>query len=465
MTQLTAMDAAFLYTESENQPMQVAGLMILDPAQGEGYSAARFRQVLEERAHLVPAFGRKLREVPLHLDQPYWAPEDQLDLDAHFHRMDCPSPGDDRALGRLVGDIAGQLLDRSRPLFEIWLIEGLTGGRVALVAKVHHSTMYGTASANMMAQLLDLTPEVRSVDGEVAPVHEEAPSTVAVLGHAAWHAAGMPLRIGRGLIGGVGRVGGLVGFAAGSLLGRGEGKLPIRAPRSLINGPLAPGRETAFVGVPFDDVRAVRKAHGTKVNDVVLTLVTDGLRQYLDKRGALPASPLIAGVPQVVAAGANAGTDTLNTLLVPLPVQEADPVAQLHQIAAFSEQSKQLGDLMGPETIAGMAQIVPPPVIIGGRRALRGLKLSKLLPPLMSLIVSNVQGPPIPLWCAGAKLVGLFPFGPLLAGSGLNVTVLSNNGNLDIGLMACPDLVDDVWEIAEAMPQTLARLLADAPRT
>jgi diacylglycerol O-acyltransferase len=123
-----------------------------------------------------------------------------------------------------------------------------------------------------------------------------------------------------------------------------------------------------------------------------------------------------------------------------------------------------MGDLMGPETIAGVAQLVPPPVVVGGMRAYRGLSLDRLLPPLLSLIVSNVQGPPIPLWCAGAKLASLFPFGPLLPGTGLNVTVLSNMGNLDIGVMACPDLVDDVWEIVEAMPKTLARLLADAPK-
>ena len=463
MTQLTAMDAAFLYMEGDTQQMQVCGVMVLDPNDGEGYSADRFRHVLEERAHLVPAFGRKLRPVPLHLDHPYWMPEDALDLDAHYHRVDCPAPGDDRALGRFVGDIASSLLDRTRPLFEIWLIEGLTGGRVAVVAKVHHSTMYGSASANMMAQLLDLTPEVRDVSGEEAPTHEEPPSTLTVLGHAARHTAAMPLRLGRGLVSGAGRLGGLVGFAAGQAFNRGENKLALRAPRTPINGALTPTRETAFVGVPFDDVRAVRKAFGTKVNDVVLTLVADSLRQYLLKRSGLPDKPLIAGVPQIVAAGQNAGTDTLSTLLVPLPVGEEDPVAQLQQIAAFSEQSKQMGDLMGPETIAGVAQLVPPPVVVGGMRAYRGLSLDRFLPPLLSLIVSNVQGPPIPLWCAGAKLTSLFPFGPLLPGTGLNVTVLSNMGNLDIGLMACPDLVDDVWEIAEAMPKTLARLLADVP--
>jgi diacylglycerol O-acyltransferase / wax synthase len=238
--------------------------------------------------------------------------------------------------------------------------------------------------------------------------------------------------------------------------------LPFAAPRTPLNGRLTHRRQAAFTKVDFADVQEVKNAFGTKVNDVVLAAVTYALRDYLLARDALPGRPLVASVPVNIGAGAVEGTDKISALLVPLPVQTADPVDQLLAVAEATRGSKGLTDALGPETVGDVAALLPPLLLMGGSKIYDGLGMSRLHPPVQSLVVSNMPGPPIPLYLAGARVKAVYPFGPLLPGSGLNITVLSNMGDLDVGLLGCPDLVPDLWHLADAFPDGVAALLAAA---
>src|SRR4051812_6255267 len=308
MDQLSAMDASFLYIESPTMPQHVLGVMLFDAAGSEGrFTIERFRAVLEERIHLLPAFERRLVTVPLHLDHPYWIHDADVDIDRHLHRIELDAPGDLHALGRLVGQIGSRQLPRDRPLWELWLVDGLATGQVALVAKMHHSTIYGSAGADMMAHLLDLTPDGREVEPAPGLGVDGHPSTVGLLARAGVNTARRPALVGQTLVNGVRRVGQMGGLVARSVTSKAPVTLPFTAPRSLVNGPLTPARQAAFTSVDFADIKRVKDAFGTKVNDVVLAAVTEALRGYFVKRDALPSKQLIASCPMKLGAGAVEG--------------------------------------------------------------------------------------------------------------------------------------------------------------
>jgi WS/DGAT/MGAT family acyltransferase len=447
------MDAAFLYIEAPSVPQHVLGVMLLDAAGSDGrYSTERFLRVVDERLHLMPAFTRRLAQVPLNLDHPYWVPQADIDLSQHIDTLTCPEPGDLRTLGRLVGELGSEPLPRDRPLWHMWLVDGLEGGHVAMVAKLHHSTLYGAAGADMMAQLLDLDAEDREVE----------PSALSLLGRAALNGARRPVRGTRNLLSATRRVGAVGGQVARAVTSRAPVALPFTAPRTPLNGRLTPRRQAAFTKVDFSHVQEIKNAFGTKVNDVVLAAVTSALRDYLIARDALPGRPLVASVPVNIGAGAVEGTDKISAIMVPLPVGTADPVDQLLEVAEATRESKGMTDALGPESVGDVAELLPPLLVVGGSKLYEGLGMSRLHPPVQSLVVSNMPGPPIPLYLAGARVAAVYPFGPLLPGSGLNITVLSNMGSLDVGLLGCPDLVPDLWHLADAFPVAIEQLLEAA---
>jgi WS/DGAT/MGAT family acyltransferase len=321
---------------------------------------------------------------------------------------------------------------------------------VALVAKLHHATLYGAAGADMMANLLDLEPTIGVVDAPAEQPVEAHPSLVSLLGKAGVHGLRRPAVAVQRVLDGVRRIGTIPGAAMQSV------RTP---PRSLINGQLTPARQAAFAQLDLEQLKAVKNAYGVKVNDVVLAAVTDAMRTYLLARGGLPKKPLVATVPMNLGAGQAAGTNKIANLLVPLPVLTEDPVERLREVAAASQDQKDATESLGPEALSQFIGLVPPLLIKGGASVFERLRLQKLLPPLLSLVVSNMQGPPIPLFCAGAQVTAVYPMGPLIPSSGINLTVLSNMGKMDVGLLCCPDLVPDVWDIVDALPAAVERLL------
>jgi WS/DGAT/MGAT family acyltransferase len=455
------MDAAFLAMESPELPLHVVGVLLLDPSAGEGWSTERFCDVVRERLPRMPPFNRRLVGVPLALDRPYWHYE-APSIDDHVFVQALPG-GNLRALGELVGSIATELLDRSKPLWEIHVVEGLADGRVALVAKVHHSTLYGAAGAEFIAELLDLSadaPTSSGGDDAVATAGEgAAPSRLSVVGRTAVSQLRRPLDVGRLAVRGVRGAAGAAGGLVGVVRDHGRAGLPPVAPTTLISGAPSDRRMASFAALSLDDARAVKDAAGVKLNDVVLAVVARALRDYLQARDALP-DRLVAGVPVNAGEGDTVGTNTLATMLVALPMEAMDGVELLRAVHAATVAAKAFTGAVGSTAIAELADVTPPAALSVVNWLTRTLGLASVQPTLLNLVVSNVMGPPIPLYLAGAQVDAIYPLGPLLPGAGMNITVLSNLDRLDVGVMACPDLVDDVWELVERLPAALAGLQA-----
>jgi WS/DGAT/MGAT family acyltransferase len=460
--QLTGMDAAFLAMESDELPMHVVGVLVLDPAAGEGFSVEGLCDVIRERLHRMPPFLRRPIQSPLQLDKPYWHYETAVDLDEHVFAAALPAPGDLAALGRLVGDIASVRLDRSRPLWELHVAQGMSDGRVALIAKVHHSTLYGAAGAEFIAELLDFEARPAKTEPAAAgPDDADAappPGTAQLAGRSVVAQVRRPLSIARLLVTGGRNAWGTVRSIGGVLNRHGRSALPALAPRTVISGALTDRRTAAFAAMSLEDTRAVKDAAGVKLNDVVLAVVALAVRRYLEARDAVPDRPVVAGVPVNMGEGESVGTNTLATMLVPLPVEPMDPRSLLTAVHRATVAAKAFTAALGPTAVAELAEVTPPAALSVVNWLTRSLGLSAMQPALTNFIVSNVEGPPIPLYLAGALVERIYPLGPLLPGAGMNITVLSNLDRLDIGVMACPDLVDDVREIAESMPACLAEL-------
>ena len=458
--QLAGTDTAFLALESPELPMHVVGVLLLDPAAGENYSSDRLRQVMADRLHLMAPFRRRLVTVPLSLDRPYWHYEPTVDLDQHVFERTLPAPADLHALGAFVGAVAMELLDRSRPMWEMHIVNGLADGRVAIVAKIHHSSMYGAAGAEFIADLMDFDPAGRTDIAQPEPREEpQEPGLLTLARRTAVSQLKWPLRAGR-VATGMARNTLTSAKALRTIVGRhGSAALPFTAPRSAISGTLTDQRTAAFAALPLELTKQTKAAAGVKVNDVVLAVVTMAVRDYLQKRDDVPDRPLVSACPMAAGEGATEGTNVLATMLVPLPLDIDDPAELLRTIHGSTLAAKEFVQDTGPEMVAQLADATPAGVL-----GLAGW-LSRTLPslpqpPMQSLIISNVMGPPIPLYLAGAQVDAIYPLGPLMPGAGLNITVLSNTDRLDVGVLACPDIVDDVWEIVDAMPAALERLNA-----
>jgi WS/DGAT/MGAT family acyltransferase len=456
--QLSGMDSAFLSLETPESPMHVVGVLLLNPADGQDFSIDRLREVVAERVPLMPPFCRRLVQVPLDLDRPYWHYDTAVDLDDHVVYADLPAPGDLLTLSNYVGEIASVLLDREKPLWEIHVVEGLADGRIAIVAKVHHSTLYGAAGAEFIAELLDLTPEPQHKD--LPPAEEAAPTPGrgTLAGRALRSQARAPVEVARLAARGIRAAPGTVRAISGLVNRGGRAALPPIAPDIPISGTPTARRSTAFGAMDLDLVRAVKSANGVTINDAVLAAVALAVRDYLAKRDALPAKPVVAGVPVNIGEGNAAGTNALTTMLVGLPMDIDDPAELIAEVHTNSVAAKEFISVAGLSAVGDLADITVPAALTFVTWFTRSIGVAALQPTMLNLVVSNVMGPPIPLYLAGAQVDAIYPMGPLLTGAGLNITVLSNLDRLDIGIMACPDLVEDCWEIVDSLPDCLAKL-------
>jgi len=456
------MDTAFLYAETPTMHFHVVGVLVLDPSSAPGgWHSERLEEMIAKRLHIIAPFRWRLVNVPGGIDRPRWIEDPDFDIRHHVRRATLPPPGGRDELAQFTSEVASHQLDRCRPLWEMWVVDGLVDGTIALVSKVHHAIMDGAGGGNLMASMFDLTPEGSPVAEPGAmwwPEQTPAPAALVsqAFGHAVTRTLSLPAlayRTVRGL-GGVVRM-----LSEQRANGGGAGLL---APWTPLNGPLTSARRVALARCSFDDVRRAKKAFGTTVNDVVLAATASAMRGYLLKRDALPGVPLLASVPvSVRAAGQEFGNHT-STLIVALPTQLEDPLERLHVIHGQATAAKAAQRAMGAEMIEDVLAVTPPSLMSAAARMFCGLRLTRFLPPVINLIVSNVAGPPIPLYCAGARLLATYPMGPLIEGTGLNLTVLSQNGDLDVGVMTCPDLVDDAEAITAGFADGLEELATAA---
>ena len=332
MERLTGLDAAFLYLETPTHHMHVAMTMVLDPTtMTGGYSFEKVKSFIEKRLHLVPPFRRRLVNVPLNLHHPVWIEDPNFDIDYHIRRIGCPAPGGRRELAEMAAQIASSPLDRSRPLWELWVVEGLKQGRIGVVTKVHHSAIDGASGADLMVHLFALSAD--APDPEVVdPIEpEHIPNEFELLRYAAVSKARRTMSLPR-----------LIGDTAGAInrIAKGRrdpevlvGAAPLTAPRTSWNGPLSTGRSVGFARVSLSDVKELKSAFGCTVNDVVLAICTGALREYMLARHDLPDAPLVATCPVSVRHDGEASLgNKVSAMFATLPTNEPDVTARIRGI-------------------------------------------------------------------------------------------------------------------------------------
>ncbi|MDH3755769.1 MAG: wax ester/triacylglycerol synthase family O-acyltransferase [Acidimicrobiia bacterium] len=456
--QVAGPDTAFLYGERPEWHFHVSALMIVDPTDSDRFSLEEITAQLIRRIDKVPQFRWKLVEGPLglRLERPIWVDDPEFDVQRHVGRVGVPSPGDDRALGELVGRLVSFKLDRTRPLWEMWIIEGLADGRVALLAKVHHSIIDGESGTELATLLFDLEPDPEPDQDPPPWVPEPQPSSIERLGLSAGNAMMWPIRAGR-VARQLARQGIVMGRHA---LGSEPPAQPLRAPRTPLNGTLTPERSFASAKVPIDEVKRVKNAFGVKLNDVVLAISSGALRRYLIELDALPEQPLIAQVP--VSIRDDDSKDHVGTkvaaMFCSLATDVGDPTERLRAIHLSTTSGKDMRQELSSHHEVNLTDTTPPALIAMASRTWGLAGLDGRTPPIFNLIISNVPGPPFDLYLAGARIEAMFPMGPLLYGSGVNFTAVSSPERLDFGLMACPALVPDPWAIADKVQPALDEL-------
>lgn len=463
MERLSGLDASFLYLETPAQLMHVCGVILLDPStMPEGYSFDRLQAGIDENVRDVPEFTRKLRRVPLDLDHPVWVKDRHFDIERHVHRLALPKPGGYRELTQLAGRLAGLPLDRSRPLWEMWVIEEYVDqeGRelVAIFSKMHHATVDGVSGANLVSHLCSIEPDAPPLAlTEVTPFGKE-PSRPELLGRGLVTSFTRPLTIPKALVPSVKGIVSTVGRArAGTAMAA-----PLTAPRTSFNGTITGHRSVALVDMSLEDIKEVKAATGATVNDVVLAVAGGALRSYLEDRGELPDSSLLATVPMSVRESSKreTGANKVSALFTRLGTDIEDPLERLEELARSNRNAKEHAHAIPADSLQDWAEFAAPRTFGLAVRAYAGLRLAEKHPVVHNLVISNVPGPPIPLYFMGAEILALAPLGPVFHGAGLNVTVMSNNGKMHVGIIACRESMPEVDDLAQRFPAELARLKA-----
>ncbi|MBB1022552.1 wax ester/triacylglycerol synthase family O-acyltransferase, partial [Dietzia sp. E1] len=460
MQRLSGLDASFLYFETRSQLLHVCGLIVLDVSEmPDGYSFGALRDELSRRITAMPPFRRKLHDSLLNVDHPVWVEDEDFDIDHHLHRVGIPGPGGDHELAELCAHLAGQPIDRSMPLWQMYVIEGLRDGRVAVFAKMHHSTVDGVTGANMLSQLCTLTPEDPDLDEELVGQSAGGSGALELAVGGALSRLATPWRLASLLPGTLGVLPSWINRARKGL----AMPAPFTAPRTPFNRTITGHRSISFASVDLEDVKRVKNAFGTTVNDVVLAVCSTALRKYLDDLDALPRKPLIAMVPMSVhAAESRPGTNRVSGMFMSLATDIDDPVGRLEAIRDANTVAKDHTDALDANLLTDWAQFAAPSVFGSAVRMYSRLRLSERHPVVHNLVVSNVPGPNFPLYFLGAKIEKMMPMGPVFHGAGLNCTVMSLDGRLHFGFIGCKDLVPDPWPLADAVEDALAELVAAA---
>lgn len=487
MRQLTGLDAQFLAMENGRIHGHVGLVAICDPSTAPGgvLDAASVKRLITERIHLLPPFRWRLVRVPFDLDHPYWIEDPDFDLDYHVRDAALPPPGDMAALGAMAAREAARELDRSRPLWELQIVHGLPDGKVALLTKTHHAAVDGMSGAEILSVLLDLEPTGRDV---APPKHERhterAPSELEMVVRGAAHLPLHPLRGLRSLpsvlpaldavpplrnlplVGKVSRLYTKAARMTGRVLPVAEGELlempEVKAPRTPYNRAIGPHRRFSFGSLSLETVKAVKRAHGVTVNDVVMCLCAGALRAQLVELGQLPAEPLVAMVPLSVRSAEQLGTfgNRISMMVVPIPTDVPDAVERLHVMHATMRTAKDRHQALPASLLSDVTQFIPPAVFSRATRGMHSLSAVRGLAPSLNVVISNVPGSPFPLYCGGAKLETAYPVSVLFEGVGLNITVMSYQDHLDFGLIADREMEGDVWLLMEHLGRELVALSA-----
>jgi WS/DGAT/MGAT family acyltransferase len=485
MKQLSGMDASFLYLETASQFGHVSSLSLFARPDVPDYDPlAAWRSQLERRIHLLEPLRRRLRDVPFKLDHPFWVDDPDFDLDFHVRHTAVPPPGTDKQLADLVARLVGRPLDRSRPLWESYVIEGLPDDRFGILTKVHHATIDGASGAELLTLMLDQSPE-----GDDVPAPEEEwrperlPSDGEVLARAGASLIRKPARavllgartarqLGQAtrnpiLVAAANQVRSGLRGPLGAVLNIGRertpegvavGPLPSGAPKTPFNAPISPQRRFAYRSTSLESVKGIKNALGATVNDVVMAVCAGGLRTWLEHHDALPDRPLVAMIPVSIRTGQETEkwTNRVSSIFASLPTDEADPLRRVQRVHEAMGGAKELFDAVPADSLTDFAQFPPPAVF---SRAMRlATRLTARFNSPVNLVISNVPGPREPLYAAGSLLLHYYPVSTIVDGQGLNITVQSYRDTLDFGLVADRELVPDLWDMIDAIIDDLANL-------
>ena len=458
MQRLTGLDATFLYLETPSIHMHVASTAVFDPSTVPGgYSYEKVVELVESRLHLLPPFRRRLKEVPFQLHHPLWIEDPDFDIENHVHRAALPAPGGADELADFAADIFSRPLDRSKPLWEMYVVEGLEHGHIASITKTHHAAIDGVSGAELTVNLLDLQPEPTEVPPPETPWQpDRIPSDAELVAYALNSLARQPLKAAKAVR--------RTTLAAVNIRRRNRlpdtvpPPAPFSAPYTPFNVAIDARRRFAFTEISLDEVKMVKNALGGTVNDVVLALCAGALRNYLLGKGVLPEKGLVAMVPISVRADNEKGDmgNRVSSMLTGLATDIEDPVERLHLISAGTRDAKEQDKAIGADTLTDWTEFAAPALAARAARLYSRTKVAdRVKRPLLNVTISNVPGPPFPLYCAGSRMVALSPMGPIADGAALNITVMSYMGSMYFGLVAGRDAVPDVWDLAHGLNQAL----------
>lgn len=483
MQQLSSLDTQFLNIENTTTSGHVGGLILLDSAKGSGRKLTMddVRAVLESRLHLVSTFRQRLVTVPFGLGRPYWVDDPQFDIEFHLREISLPAPGDESQLGEQVARIHARPLDRTRPLWELYLIDQVEGGRQAIYTKVHHAAIDGVSGAEILATIMDVTVEPRAVeppadfwDPEPLPgagdlltkgiisMATQPLDAVRILPGALPHFADLP---GASLVPGaqtISRIGdSIVGLATGAVGRTTPAALRrrITTPPTPLNAHITAHRRFAFGALPLEEVKRVKNAFGMTVNDVVMALCATVLRRWLLDHDGLPDIPVVVAVPVSVRSDGEPGEgNQISVMLVELATQIRDPRERLEAVREAVGVAKEQFETVPATILQDFVSVIPTALSGLAAKAIFQMQTVRAFP--FNLFISNIPGPQVPLYVAGARVEGVYPVSAIsnLTGA-LNITLFSYDGDLDFGLIACRELVPDVGKLIGFLREALDELL------
>ncbi len=461
---LSALDASFLYLEQATTPMHVGGVAVFHRSE-HGFDYDRLVELVEQRIALVPRYRQKVRHVPGNLARPVWVDDPDFDVTYHVRRSALPRPGSEDALTELVARLMSRPLDHTRPLWEMYLVEGLAQSRTAVITKTHQAMVDGSSAIDIGQVIFDVTPDPAVTPGELWMPRPE-PSDGRLVCDAVGELVARPVELvdnvrvaTTDVIATAGKVVGVIGtLLTMATAGR-------RAPGTPLNVDISSRRRFAVARTGLESYRRIRTAHGCTVNDVALSVVAGALRSWLLSRGEPVMASLRAlvplsvrgeaDVPSTVAAGSPG--NRVSSFLVDLPVGEPSPVVRLHQVRHAMGEHTSTGRSVGADTLVRIGGFAPPTLHALGARAASGFSKH-----IFNLVVTNVPGPQFPLYAAGARMLEMFPVVPLAKGQALAIGLTSYDGGVYYGFNGDRDAMSDLDVLATLVGESLDELLATA---
>lgn len=459
MKHLSALDALFLQLETPDTPMHVGSLMLLARPPGRRDPYMSIRAHVAKRLHLAPVFSRVVRFMPLDLASPLWIPAAEIDLDYHIRSLTLPQPGSPAQLEAAVARLHAGVLDRDRPLWQFTVIDGLASGEVGFYAKIHHAALDGQGGIAVAQALLDTQPKPRPVPrAATKSAAAMPPSAAKMLGSALRNTIAQYGRILKS-VPGVAKAAGRTGAVA--LSGAQLKKRGIEmAPRTRLNTAICGERVFVSMQIPLAEAKAIARHYEGKLNDAVLAICSGALRRHFAKDAAALAKPMVGAVPlSLRAPGDTTQENQVSMMLVNLATNIADPVKRMAAIRAASTRAKMLAGGMKGAIPTDLPSLGVPWLMAAVTPLYRRAVAAPRIPVVANVVISNVPGPQLPLYLAGGELKAYYPVSIVTHGLALNITIVSYNGSLDFGLVACRKAMPDLRSFAKHLKRAHRELL------